>query len=91
MKKSMLIGVLMLVAAPAFADEAPAEPLPRLGASTQSWLALQTDPAAQASELRPLPGEVAERVYQRYIDSFKYPIPEQYQRESFIKSGGGSQ
>ncbi|WP_028080297.1 DUF3613 domain-containing protein [Solimonas soli] len=88
MKKSMLIGAMLLAAAPAYAGETQAAPLPRLGADTQAWLALQTDPAAQAADVRPVPGEVAERVYQRYVDSFKFPIPEHFQRDSFVQGGG---
>jgi hypothetical protein len=28
-----------------------------------------------------MPGEVADRVYQRYLQSFTHPIPEQFERE----------
>ena len=65
-----------------------ADPAP-LGTDTRAWLDLQKSPAAQASESRPVPGEVAERTYQRYVKSFNYPIPEQFKRESFKSSGGG--
>src|SRR3546814_7925727 len=83
---------LPISTAPMFAAaQAPAaaDPLPRLGGDTRAWLELQTDPAAQVTDIRPVPGEVAEQVYQRYINSFKYPIPETFKRDSFVESGGG--
>lgn len=77
--------------APAAAQPvAEATPLPRIGADTRSWLALQKDAAAQTPDLRPVPGEVAEQVYQRYVDSFKHPIPEEFKRDSFVGNGSGS-
>lgn len=79
---AMVAGVLIGAAAQA------AEPAP-LGTDTRAWLDLQKSPSAQANESRPVPGEVAERTYQRYVKSFDYPIPEQFKRESFKSSGGG--
>lgn len=105
MKKIALIGAALFCAtSAAFAQEAadpapeapaavapPAEaaPLPQLGADTRSWLALQKETAAQVPDLRPVPGEVAEQVYQRYVNSFKHPIPETFKRDSFVESGSG--
>lgn len=92
MKKLMMICAGLLAATPMLASaQAPtaADPLPRLGGDTRAWLELQTNPAAQATDVRAVPGEVAEQVYQRYINSFKYPIPETFKRDSFVESGGG--
>ncbi|WP_051278747.1 DUF3613 domain-containing protein [Solimonas flava] len=77
-------------AAPAAAQPvAEAAPLPQIGGDTRSWLAMQKDAAAQTPDLRPVPGEIAEQVYQRYVNSFKHPIPEEFKRDSFVESGGG--
>lgn len=59
----------------------------RIGDQTRDWLELQAS-GAQASEAeRPMTGELAERVYQRYLDSFSHPIPEQFAREAFTSDG----
>jgi hypothetical protein len=92
MKKLVMIGLGLFVCAPLLASAQAGgteNPLPQLGGDTRAWLALQTDPAAQTPDVRAVPGEVAEQVYQRYINSFKYPIPETFKRESFVESGGG--
>lgn len=92
MKKFVMICAGLLAAVPLLASaQAPdaSDPLPRLGGDTRAWLALQTSPSAQETEIRPVPGEVAEQVYQRYINSFKYPIPETFKRDSFVEGGGG--
>ena len=33
-------------------------------------------------------GEVADKVYQRYLDSFENRVPDSFDRESFVSSGG---
>jgi hypothetical protein len=60
-----------------------------LGSETQQWLALQVSGASASAEARPMPGEVATQVYQRYLASFSHPIPETFQRQDFVSSGGG--
>ena len=90
MRTVFIIGSL-LICSSVMAQESNATTSAELGASTRQWMDLQKTPAAQASDARPMPGEVAEQVYQRYVNSFKYPIPQQFARESFKGSGGGSQ
>lgn len=70
----------------AFADEA-AEP--QVGIDTRAWLDLQNSGNASLGAIRPMPGEVADKVYQRYLDSFDNEIPDTYERESFVSSGSG--
>lgn len=70
----------------AIADEA-AEP--RVGDDTRAWLELQNSGNASLGVVRPMPGEVADKVYQRYLDSFDNEIPETYERESFVSSSSG--
>ncbi len=60
------------------------------GSQTRLWLATQTDGTYAVSDERPMPGEVATLVYQRYLKSFTHPIPERYESDSFKTSGGGS-
>lgn len=77
-------------------SEAPAKAAakgePVLGADSHAWIDLQASGSAAAGAARPLPGEVADAVYQRYLNSFKHPIPEQFTRESTGSQGqsGGS-
>ncbi len=59
------------------------------GAETRYWTALQISGAVAAKDERPLPGEVATKVYDRYVQSFAHPIPEKFDRDSFQSSGGG--
>lgn len=66
-----------------------AEP-PAAGAETRTWLELQRNGAAAPRDARPMPGEVADRVYQRYLQSFTHPIPERFETESFTEGSGGS-
>ncbi|ROH92981.1 DUF3613 domain-containing protein [Stagnimonas aquatica] len=65
--------------------EAGSEPV--LGADSHAWIDLQASGSAAAGAVRPLPGEVADAIYQRYLDSFKHPIPEQFTRESAGSQG----
>ena len=77
---------------------APAEPVAvsapvagqGFGSQTQFWLATQTSGAYAVTDDRPMPGEVATLVYQRYLNSFTHPIPERYESDSFKTTGGGA-
>jgi Protein of unknown function (DUF3613) len=61
-----------------------------LGSQTRQWVQLQQDPKAQSGEARPMPGEIADEVYKRYVNSFKYPIPEQFKRQPGASGSGSS-
>ena len=81
------VAVLLAgVCGAAVADEATE---PRLGDDTRAWLELQNSGNASLGAVRPMPGEVADKVYQRYLDSFDNEIPETYERESFVSSSTG--
>lgn len=81
----MKIGLMLaLVLAPLAAQAA--EP----GAETRTWLSLQRAGTAASPEARPVPGEVAEQVYLRYLKSFSHPIPERFEVESFSTESSGS-
>lgn len=80
----MMIG-LMALAANAFADE----PMPPAPGSAGDWLELQASGRAASPVARPLPGEIADRSYQRYAESFSKPIPDTLDREEFLSEGGG--
>jgi hypothetical protein len=86
MRGLLAVSVLVVAAAPAFAETA-ATPV---GTDTRAWLQLQASGDAADGSERPMPGEVADRVYQRYLKSFEQPIPTEFKREQ-ISSGGGSQ
>jgi len=66
--------------------EAPAAAPARVGDDTRVWLQLQGSGIAAAPE-RPMSGEVADKVYKRYVESFARPIPEHFQRESAVAGG----
>ncbi|MDB5985097.1 MAG: hypothetical protein JWR16_150 [Nevskia sp.] len=83
--------VLAQPIAPAAGTSDSSALVPRAGFGSQSdvWLSMQMNPAYTANDPRPIPGEVANRTFVRYLDSFSHPIPEQFERESFSSSGGG--
>jgi hypothetical protein len=68
----------------------PVEAQPAAGSDARAWLALQKSGVAAPSDPRPVSGEVATRVYERYLESYTRPIPEAFEREGF-GSGGQSQ
>lgn len=59
-----------------------ASPRP-LGSETRSWQGLQASNNAALGWARPLPGDAADRVYQRYLTSFSQPIPAKFDRADF--------
>lgn len=58
-----------------------------LGKDARNWIEFQI--SGEAAERSPdgFSGEVAERVWQRYLDSFAHPIPERFERDRFIEGG----
>ncbi|MBI2383566.1 MAG: DUF3613 domain-containing protein [Gammaproteobacteria bacterium] len=74
----MLVASLFSCAAQA------AEPAP-LGRQTAKWLDLQRSNHAALGAARPLPGDAADRIYQRYLKSFSHPVPESYNRKRFVE------
>lgn len=66
-----------------------AEPKKPLGDETKAWVDLQTSGKQASGAPRPMPGEIADNVYQRYLDSFKQPIPAEFKRQSTEASGNG--
>ncbi|WP_420465136.1 DUF3613 domain-containing protein [Panacagrimonas sp.] len=58
-------------------------------ASARDWVELQKGGTAASPVARPLPGDIADRTYRRYAESFSQPIPETLDREGFIEDGGG--
>jgi hypothetical protein len=68
---------------------------PTVGRDTREWLTLQKGGAAASTEAPAMSGEVADKVYKRYVDSYGHPLPEQFPREDFTGSGesqsGGGQ
>lgn len=74
---SVIAGLgLALSSSPVFTQHhnAPSE----IGEQTRSWLALQRDGQAASEQPQPVSGPVAARIYERYQESFRYPIPEYY-------------
>lgn len=56
---------------------------PPLGQETRAWTDLQRSNVAALGWARPLPGDAADKIYQRYQNSFGQPIPETFTRKSF--------
>ncbi len=81
---ALLMLAFLLLAAAAQA----AEPATPQGAATQAWVDLQISGSAAPADERPMPGEIADKVYQRYVKSFEKPIPESLKRDNFVSAGG---
>lgn len=62
----------------------------KVGDETKALLELQRSGQAASATPRPMTGEVADKTYQRYVESFAHPIPENFPRESTGGSSGGS-
>lgn len=65
------------------------EEAPPVGTETRAWLDLQKGGTAASPAERSLPGEIADRQFERYANSFSQPIPETFDRDSFVSEGGG--
>lgn len=93
MKKTIqaVLGGLLLMAGSAMAQDNPQSAPMQVGDETRQWLELQASGNASLGTIRPMPGEIADKVYQRYLDSYDHPLPETFDRDSFTTdSGGGS-
>lgn len=61
----------------------------QLGDEVRAWTDLQKSGAASNKAPQPMPGEIADKVYERYLKTFDYGIPQSFDRQSFVGSGGG--
>lgn len=75
MKRAGISALILLVGACASK--------PPLGQATRAWTELQRSNVAALGWARPLPGDAADKIYQRYQNSFGQPIPETFTRKSF--------
>lgn len=90
MYKRIVLLVMALAAGPLMAGESSNQASPPTGETTRAWLELQRSNNASWGTPRPMPGEVAQRVYERYLQSFEAPIPTEFERESFVGSSSGN-
>lgn len=56
-----------------------------IGQTTRSVLAMQAE-GTNSVEPRPMLKEVAQRTYERFLESFTHPIPDQFERKHFSDS-----
>lgn len=90
MNRGIVLLVLGLAAGPLMAAESSEQASPHTGETTRAWLELQRSNNASWGTPRPMPGEVAQRVYERYLESFESPIPAEFERESFVGGSSGN-
>ncbi|MAS10723.1 DUF3613 domain-containing protein [Endozoicomonas sp. G2_2] len=86
-KKSIAVGLLaVFMLAPAAAS---ARDVSDVGHTVRGALELQRS-GRQAAPTRPMLSDVADRTYERYLESFTYPIPEQFERDDAFAADAGS-
>ena len=90
MNRGIVLLVLALASGPLMAAESSDRASPPTGETTRAWLELQRSNNASWGTPRPMPGEVAKRVYDRYLESFEAPIPDEFERESFVGGSSGN-
>ncbi|MCX4187525.1 DUF3613 domain-containing protein [Methylophaga sp. OBS4] len=71
-----IILALLLASAAILAEQTADTTLS--GEQTRSWLQLQSSGAAASRQRQTVSGPAAAKIYQRYLDSFSYPIPQYY-------------
>ncbi|SNR71546.1 Protein of unknown function [Methylobacillus rhizosphaerae] len=49
--------------------------------STQEWLSLQREGTHASPNKQELSGPVLTNIHQRYVDGFKHPIPDKFERQ----------
>ena len=59
-----------------------------VGEETRRWLELQSSGAAASKNPQTVSGPVADAIYQRYVESFRHPIPESYKSDQNGYGGG---
>lgn len=75
-------------------DRQPHDRASEVGHATAAWLDLQASNREAAPEAAPMSGAAATLAYQRYLDSFRHPIPDTFGSRlsgSGSGNGGGSQ
>lgn len=75
--KILLAGGTLFFSATLFADHLHSTS-PKDGEQTRKWLEVQRTGAQASTHKQTLSGDVAASIYQRYMDSFKYPVPEYF-------------
>ena len=77
MRLTILAGLCCLFNSPLMAQSATGND-PEIGEQTRYWLNWQSSGEAASSQPQTLSGPVADRIFQRYQDSFSYSIPEYF-------------
>jgi hypothetical protein len=88
MRTPPLILLALLLGLPlAAAAEDKAAATHEVGQQTREALELQRSGQSASTTERPASGEVADRMHQRYVDSFSHPIPKSFKDEEreFVK------
>lgn len=87
MKNPYLVSLLFVGVS--LATSAPAADVNDVGVSVRSALELQRGGRAGVP-VRPMLEDAAENSYMRYLDSFTYPIPEQFDRDETFAADAGN-
>ncbi|MES1925927.1 DUF3613 domain-containing protein [Salinisphaera sp. T31B1] len=83
------LGRMIAIAGAVACAPALAADVTDVGPTVHSALEMQRS-GQQSAPVRPMLKDVADRTYERYLESFTYPIPEQFDRDaSFSADGSG--
>ena len=86
--KILLLTIVLAASLPLAVSAADAKKQP--GDETRAWIDLQKSGKQASGAPRPIPADIADKVYQRYADSFKQPIPAEFKRQPTGDSGNAS-
>ncbi len=75
---NILVGLCLIFSAPLLADSPNSHNNQEIGDQTRQWLDFQRSGNAASSQPQTISGPVAAKIYQRYQDSFTYPVPEYF-------------
>ncbi len=74
----IVAGVCILFSTSLWAETVTEDKNSNMGEQTRHWLDFQSSGAAASSHPQTISGPVAAKIYQRYQDSFTYPVPEYF-------------
>lgn len=78
------LAALLLIATTAHAEEAANSKEIQAEPATHAWLEMQRSGRAASQQPQPLSGPVMDRVHERYLKGFEYPLPMYFEHAQIL-------